>query len=227
MTPRRTRAPRSPLAPATARAVVAATLALGTCATPPLSRSQHDDVSALARELQARAYPELMGVTIDIDVMSSADVFFESNFDLPAALAGERRYRIAVNPQLFERGAPRDALAGVLAHELAHTYDYHRRDAAGLLALLPVLVSDDDSAVFERWTDLQAVARGFGPSLLRYRQWLQRVLTKEQWQRKRVLYYDPRELAWLIDVRERCPALFLAMLDEPPRSARDIATHCP
>ena len=227
MTPRRTSAPRSALATATTRAVLAATLALGACATPPLSQSQHDDVSALARELQARAYPELAGVTIDIGVMSSADVFFESNFDVPAALAGARRYRIAVNPQLFERGAPRAALAGVLAHELAHTSDYHRRDAAGLLALLPVLVLDNEGAVFERWTDLQAVARGYGPSLLRYRQWLRRVLSDEQWQRKRRLYYDPRELAWLIDVRERCPALFLAMLDAPPRTTREVVTHCP
>lgn len=227
MTPRRTSAPRSALASAMTRALLAATLVLGACATPPLSHSQHDEVSALARELQARAYPELAGISVDIGALSSSEVFLESNFDVFAAFMGERRYRISVNPQLFERGAPRDALEGVLAHELAHTYDYHRRDAAGLLALLPVLVLDDDSAAFERWTDLQAVARGYGPSLLRYRQWLRRVLTEEQWQRKRRLYYDPRELAWLIDVRERCPVLFLEMLDEPPRSTRDIVTHCP
>jgi hypothetical protein len=197
------------------------------CATPALDDGRRAQVDTLVRSIQANAYPELGGVEIEIGSFASDDVFFESNFDVLAALWGERRYTIYVNPQLFERGVPGDALEGVLAHELAHTHDYQRRDRAGLLALTSVLLFDDDNARFERWTDLQAIARGYGPSLLRYREWQRSVLTDTQWRRKLLFYYGPKELSLLIDVRGRCPHAFYAMLSTPPIAVRDIVTHCP
>lgn len=208
--------------------VALATFALvGACASPALDEGRRAQIDVMVRSIQAHAYPELSGVEIQIDSFGSEDVFFESNFDVLAALWGERRYTIYVNPLLFERGVPGDALEGVVAHELAHTHDYQRRDRAGLLALSSVLLFDEDNARFERWTDLQAIARGYGPSLLRYREWQKEILTEEQWRRKLFFYYGPRELALLIDVRGRCPHTFYAMLSTPPLTARDIVTHCP
>jgi hypothetical protein len=197
------------------------------CATPALEEGQRAHVDSIVREVKAESFPELQGHDVEIGAMSDESVFFESNFDVMAALMGERRYKIAVNPELFALEVPNDALAGVVAHELAHTLDYQRRDRLGLMELLPALVFSDANVRFERWTDLQAVARGYGPSLLRYRQWQRSVLTDAQWRRKLITYYGPRDLALLIDVRGRCPQAFYAMLSRPPRSTREIVTHCP
>jgi hypothetical protein len=201
--------------------------ALSACATPNLAARDQEQIAAVVRDVRGDAYPELARADITLSTFSSDDAFFESNFSVPSALLGDRKYTIAVNPRLFEAAVPADALPGVVAHELAHTLDYERRDRPGLVALVPVLLFDDDTARFERWTDLQAVARGYGPSLLRYREWQRGVLTPEQWQRKLLLYYGPQELALLIDVRGRCPHAFYTLLADPPRTTRDIVTHCP
>jgi hypothetical protein len=197
------------------------------CVTPALEERRRAHVDSIVREVQAESFPELKGHDVEIGALSDESAFFESNFDVFAALMGERRYKIAVNPRLFALEVPNDALAGVIAHELAHTFDYQRRDRFGLMELLPALVFSDANARFERWTDLQAVARGYGPSLLRYREWQRTVLTDAQWRQKLVTYYGPRDLALLIDVRGRCPQAFYAMLSRPPRSTREIVTHCP
>jgi hypothetical protein len=210
----------------TLRCVVVGCAVMG-CATTALEDGQRAHIERLVRKVQAEAFPELQGHDVAIGAFDEESAFFESNFDVLAALMGERRYRIAVNPRLFALDAPEDALAGVVAHELAHTLDYQRRDRWGLMELLPALVFSDANARFERWTDLQAVARGYGPSLLRYREWQRSVLTDAQWRQKLVTYYGPRELALLIDVRGRCPQAFYAMLSKPPRSTREIVTHCP
>lgn len=197
------------------------------CATVPLEEDRRAQIDRIVREVQADAFPELHGHGVQIGAFEDESAFFESNFDVFAALVGERRYRIAVNPRLFVLQVPDDALAGVIAHELAHTFDYQRRDRWGLVQLVPALVFSGDNTRFERWTDLQAVARGYGPSLMRYREWQRTVLTDAQWRQKLATYYGPRELALLIDVRGRCPQAFYALLSRPPRSVREIVTHCP
>lgn len=202
------------------------------CATAPLSAADDARVRAIVEQVRTHAYPELNDVALSFDTFSADDVFFQSNFALLPALVGERRYTLYTNPRVFDRVAlrstlPSDALPGVLAHELAHTLDYHTRDRTGLLALLPALLFDDDTARFERWTDLQTIARGYGPALLKYRRWQRTVLTPAQWAHKRSVYYDADDIALLLDVRGRCPAVFYGFFARIPTQRSSMVTHCP
>jgi hypothetical protein len=197
------------------------------CATAPLTPDQEREVRGIVADVKRDAYPELRERDVAVATFSEDGAFFQSDFAVLSALMGEREYTISVNPRAYELGVPKDALHGVLAHELAHTFDYERRDRAGLVALVPAVLFAEDNTRFERWTDLQAIARGYGPSLFRYRMWQEKVLTPEQWAQKRATYYGPHELQLLIDARARCPQVFYAFLSEPPADAHDIATHCP
>lgn len=202
--------------------------ALAGCASAPLppdieARMQ----SALAADLVA--YPELAGRTFALSVLDEHDVFFQSNFVVVSTAPVRLEYAMQANPRAFAAGIDDDMLRGVLGHELAHTLDYHRRTAAQLLELAPKAAFPTETT-WERWTDLVAVDRGFGPGLLRYRAWLLArggVLDDAAIAHKRRVYYGPQELALLMDVKARCPRVFRAFFDAPPTSTREIATHCP
>lgn len=208
--------------------------ALSACASAPLPhdlevRVQH----ALAANLVA--YPELAGRSFALSVLDEHDVFFQSNFTLAAGTGAAQlssppplplAYAMQVNPRAFALGIDDEMLRGVLGHELAHSLDYQGRTAAQLLALAPLALFPEQHA-WERATDLLAVARGFGPGLLRYRAWQFRVLDDDAVAHKKRVYYGPTELALLMDVKERCPALFRTFAAAPPATAREIATRCP
>ncbi len=206
---------------------VAAALASAACATalPP-------DVEARVRAAvddDRAAYPEL-NKDIAVGAIDDDVVFFQSNFTPESALGdGPLAFSLQASPRAFALGIDRDALHGVIGHELAHSLDYVHRSARGkgaLLALLwPALVPE--ASTWERFTDLVAIDRGFGPRLLHYRVWLFRVLDRDAVRDKRAVYYSPLEIALLLDVRARCPAQFAAFLERPPRTARAIATRCP
>ena len=225
---------RTPLASlvasrSSALAVVLVLLALmhaSACATEALSAADGARVARAIATDRAR-YPELDGREIAVSALYDDAVFFQANFTLGSALSdGPLAYAIQANPRALSGAVDDDALAGVLGHELAHLRDYQSRTRAQLVELIaPALLPT--SSTWERGTDLVAIARGFGPGLLRFRVWSFRVLARDDVATKRAVYYSPLEIALLLDVKTRCPALFAGFLASPPTTARAIATHCP
>ncbi len=158
------------------------------------------DLLPLLREIIAEAYPELKDISLSMGRFSESDSFFQSNFELHSLFSEQPIYRIEVNPRIWQLSLPPLALKAVLAHELAHTRDYHLGQSAGVnrvqnvLCVLNQLRLYESLRSYEHRTDLQAIFRGYGPGLKQYREWLYPLLNAEALLRKQEVYYTPAEI---------------------------------
>lgn len=159
------------------------------------------------QQVRQQSFPELKGTSIQIGRFDESDSFFQSWLDPGQLIQGKWIYQIDVNQRFLELDCPVAALDAVLAHELSHTLDYHRGGIGGILAILWQLLWQP--AVYERRTDLQAIARGYGPGLILYRQCQYQALTPEQVQGKKLKYYSPEEMTLILDI--------LDLLDAPAK----------
>ncbi|MBT9544167.1 MAG: M48 family metalloprotease [Candidatus Sericytochromatia bacterium] len=173
--------------------------------SPSLALAYTDaDLLPLLREIIAETYPELKDITLTTGSFSESDSFFQSNFELQSLFSEQPIYRIEVNPRIWRLSLPPLALKAVLAHELAHTRDYHLGKNAGahklqnVLCVLNQLRLYESLRTYEHRTDLQAIFRGFGPGLKQYREWLYPLLNAEELARKQEVYYTPAEIVALM-----------------------------
>ncbi|MGE3728880.1 MAG: hypothetical protein AB7I41_25255 [Candidatus Sericytochromatia bacterium] len=164
----------------------------------PQTPTPEQDFLPLLREIISEAYPELAGITLTTGSFSEPDSFFQSNFELLSLFSEHPIYRIEINPQLWQNPPPPLALKAVLAHELAHTLDYHQGKIPGILHILNQLRLYESLRSYEHHTDLQAIFRGFGPGLKAYREWLYLRLTAQAIERKKAIYYSPEEIEALM-----------------------------
>jgi hypothetical protein len=113
----------------------------------------------ILRKLVLRSFPELRRLRIGIAFEELAPG------DCMECYTLRGRFRIAVSPLM--RGAPRRALEGGIAHELAHILKDHR---LGPVQLALGFARSASSRTFrireERATDRSAVERGYGPHLI-------------------------------------------------------------
>src|SRR5262249_24884092 len=117
---------------------------------------------SIVDELIASSYPELRGVEIHLSLFNNDTDYFRTRFGIPQFLFGRRmRYLIRVNPEVGLHHAPEAGLRSILAHEMAHILYFKAGNRARLLGLAR-LASNGFTARFERWTDLQAISRGYG-----------------------------------------------------------------
>jgi len=166
------------------------------------------DLLPLLREIIAETYPELKDITLTTGSFSESDSFFQSNFELQSLFSDQPIYRIEVNPRIWRLSLPPMALKAVLAHELAHTRDYHlglnaaenrvQNRVQNVLCVLNQLRLYESLRRYEHRTDLQAIFRGFGPGLKQYREWLYPLLNAEELARKQEVYYSPVEIVALM-----------------------------
>ena len=141
--------------------------ALSACAGAPLTPQMHERVQrAIAADLVA--YPELEGRSFSLSALDQPAMFFQSNFTVRSVSPVTLDYALQVNLRAFALGIDDDMLRGVIGHELAHTLDYQGRTVSQLIELAPQAMFPAHHS-WERFTDLVAVDRGFGPGLLRYR----------------------------------------------------------
>jgi hypothetical protein len=171
--------------------------------TAALSQTE-PDLLPLLREIIAEAYPELNDITLTTGNFSESDSFFQSNFEPLSLFSEQPIYRIEVNPRIWLLNLPPLALKAVLAHELAHTRDYHLGKNAGVnrlqnvLCVINQLRFYESLRKYEHRTDLQAIFRGYGKGLKQYREWLYPHLNAEELVRKQEIYYSPVEIEALM-----------------------------
>lgn len=121
--------------------------------------------------------------------------FMESNFSWKRVLFGTPDYKIGVNPLIFEKGIPEDALKGVLAHELTHSEHYYKGTTIKTIVPLGLKYLKRKSRIeYERRTDKEVVLKGFGEELKAYRLWQYKQLSPENLKKKKQEYLIPEEI---------------------------------
>jgi len=181
-----------------------------------------DRASRLLNEIEAASYPELRGADIQVKLFESQSDYFRARFAAPQFLTGRRmRYIVFVNASVFTRRAPEEGVRAILAHELAHVLYFRRRNRLHLLGLVR-LASKGFTARFERWADLQAIARGYGEGLKEYRKWLYQNIPVKNVSEKKRDYFSPEEINAIVSAAQRRPELLVYWLRHVPRSLKEI-----
>jgi hypothetical protein len=176
----------------------------------------------LVDEVIAVSYPKLSAIPIRIEVLKSDADYFRTRFRISSFFLGRSMvYVLKVNPKLFQLDAPAPGIRAIIAHELAHIAYYHNRNRVRLLGLVR-LVSKGFTAKWERWTDLQAISRGYGPGLMEYRAWLYRNVPARNLAEKKRDYFSPEEIAAIETALKTRPALLEYWLNHVPRNLNQI-----
>ena len=187
----------------------------------PDSSQAAERTRQLVDEIVKASYPELNGADIRVEVFRSKSDYFKARFGIPQFFFGRIRYLVFVNPRVFELQAPPEGLRAILAHELGHVLYYRRKGRVRLLGLAR-LGSKRFTARFERWADLQAISRGYGPGLGEYRRWLYQNVLPAKLEEKRRNYFSPEEIDAVSSALQKQPALFEYWLKRVPRNLKEI-----
>ena len=186
------------------------------------SKQVLDCASLLLSEIKAASYPELRGADIQVKLFKSQSDYFRARFAVPQFLTGRRmRYVVFVNAAVFTRQAPEEGVRAILAHELAHVVYFRRRNRLHLFGLVR-LASKEFTARFERWADLQAIARGYGEGLKAYRKWLYQNIPAKDVSEKKRDYFSPEEIDAIVSAAQRRPDLLAYWLEHVPRNLKEI-----
>jgi len=186
-------------------------------ANPAIERTRK-----LVDEIRAAAYPELRDAQINIETFEDRADYFRSSFSFSRyLLPGKMRYRLLVNPRVFESQAPDEGVRAILAHELGHTLYFAQRSRIELLGLVR-LAGKGFTARFERWADLQAIARGYGEGLKAYREWLYRHVPVDRLAEKRRNYFSPEEIDAILAAKQKRPERMAYWLKHVPLNLREI-----
>ena len=122
-------------------------------------------VTELVDSVRMASFPQLRGLPITVQEMSSDYVYMESRFTLTSFFLRRRlRYLMLFNRAALARRVPQHGLRAILAHELAHVDYFESHSRMGLFSLVQLL-SARFNARFERSADLEAIELGYGPGL--------------------------------------------------------------
>ena len=186
-----------------------------------LSRAQLSDIENTVEELINNSHKVLKEkkVNIFIHTIDSPTYFFESNFTITRFLFGAKKYRVGVNPAVFEKSIPYDALVGVLAHELCHTEDYATGSTLGKIIPIGIrMLTKKSRAKYERQTDLKLIEKGHAMNMKAYRLWQYPLLSKEDLKRKRKEYLTPEEFDYVDSIRIEHPEILKSWIKNPPNN---------
>jgi hypothetical protein len=153
------------------------------------------------------SYPELKDADIQLGLFHSQSDYFRTRFSLSRFFFWRKmRYVLEVNPNIFNSDVSEAGLRAIMAHELGHVLYFKQRKRVRLLGLLRLL-SAKYTARFERWTDLQAISRGYGPGLIAYRQWLYQHIPSHSLAEKKRDYFSPDEITAILHLSRNKPQL--------------------
>jgi hypothetical protein len=179
-------------------------------------------VRRIVEEVKAASYPELNNAEIEIRLFGSPSDYFQTRFTFTSFLFKRRlRYLLKVNRNLFANNVPDDGLRAIISHELGHVVYYRARHRIELLGLVRLACSGF-AARFERATDLEAIARGYGDGLKSYRWWLYCHIPADKLAGKKRNYFSPEEIDSLQLKLRAQPELLKQWRKAPPRSLEKI-----
>lgn len=157
----------------------------------------------LLPEIVRKSYPELEDAKITLETFESADTFFKARFSIARFLTFRKiNYTIFVNPIIFKSEISGEAISAILAHELAHILYYDEKNRFELFGLAS-LIDKGFTAKFERKADLQAIRRGYGAGLIKYREWLYANIPKKSLAEKKRDYFSPDEIRAILEKPEK------------------------
>jgi hypothetical protein len=168
------------------------------------------------------AFRELKDEQIEVKSFKSDSNYFKSRFSIRRFLTLRKiTYLVYVNPQVFRKSAPVKGIEAIVAHELAHVLYYQRKNRFELVGLIGLL-DHSFTTKFERKTDLEAIARGFGKGLIEFRNWLYKNVPDDDMKRKRRDYFSPDEIRLIIETLDNSPDKLEVWRKEIPLSLDDI-----
>lgn len=180
----------------------------------------------LIEEVRTASFPELKDVIIRVELLRSDSDYFRTRFAIPQFLSGRMIYLLRIRPEVFALAAPEAGIRAIIAHELSHILWFRRRNRLQLLGLMR-LASAGFTARFERWTDLQAIARGYGDGLKQYRMWLYQHVPPQKLKEKQRNYFSPAEIEAIQARTRNHPELFAAWFRKVPLSPGQILSQPP
>jgi len=153
------------------------------------------DIMGDLRTVKGASFPELKNVNVATGSFRSEADYFRTRFSVTRfLLLLPMRFRVEVNPKLYSEKAPGDGVCAILAHELVHVTDLKRGNRIRRFGLVRLL-SGRYTARFERKTDLEAIARGYGEGLKGYRAWVYGHVPPGKVEGKKRRYFSPEEIA--------------------------------
>jgi len=183
-----------------------------------------EKTNRIVSEVIEKSYPELKTEKIEIKIFQSDSNYFKSQISVSRFLTFQKlHYVIFVNPEVFRRNAPEDAIRAILAHELAHVLYYQRKNRFELLGLAS-LADKSFTAKFERKADLETIARGYGEGLISYRKWLYENIPAKAVEAKRRDYFSPEEIDLMLKILREKPEMLNVWRKNVPRNLGEINT---
>ena len=174
-------------------------------------------------EIVEKSYPELKKAKINVRIFESNANYFQSQFSLTRFLTCQKlRYNLYVNPEVFNKNAPEQAIYAIIAHELAHVLYYSERNRFELIGLIS-LIDKSFTARFERRADLEAIARGYGEGLIKYRRWLYQNIPAKNLDEKKRNYFSPEEIEKMLEILKQKPQMIDVWRKKVPRNLGEIA----
>jgi hypothetical protein len=180
-----------------------------------------EKVTKIIAEIAEKSYPEIKLKKIRVRTFASESNFFKARFSFTRYLTFQKmRHLVYVNPQVFTLNAPAEGIRGILAHELAHVLYYTEKNRLELIGLVG-LVSVDFTAGFERKADLEAISRGYGEGLIKYREWLYQNIPAKDLEAKKRDYFSPGEISLIMRAIKQNPDLLNKLKKDVPRNLEE------
>ena len=174
-------------------------------------------------EIVEKSYPELKKAKINVRIFESNANYFQSQFSLTRFLTCQKlRYNLYVNPEVFNKNAPEQAIHAIISHELAHVLYYSERNRFELIGLVS-LIDKSFTAKFERRADLEAIARGYGEGLIKYRLWLYQNIPAKNLDEKKRNYFSPEEIEKMLEILKQKPQMIDVWRKKVPRNLGEIS----
>jgi hypothetical protein len=152
------------------------------------------DIVEDVRTVKDASFPDLKDIDVATGSFRSEADYFRTRFSVTRFLfLLPMRFRVEVNPMLFSEQPPDHGLCAILAHELVHVTDLRRGNRIRRFGLVRLL-SARYTVRFERKTDLEAIALGYGDGLKSYRAWAYGHVPPGKVEEKRRRYLSPEEI---------------------------------
>lgn len=182
-------------------------------------------IRMLVSEIVERSFPELDGRSFRFGTFSSESTYFKTRFSFTRLFTFRRTgFVLDVNPAVFALCPPPEGLPAIIAHELAHAEHYRRNGGFKLFGLIK-LADSDSLAKFERRADLTAIAKGYGPGLKIYREWLYRNIPEKHIAKKKRNYFTPEEIEMISEAFESSPSVIIHLSKKVPLTPSETSAY--